>query len=116
VSSSISPQSEYTIKLLDDNEIAMCVTTSSKISVKVVKQSSYTNSYDFSDLTFHVLHHNGYRLGIIEVVKLQDNSVTYQLLYLVPQSDFDTPKYYSNVSLFTELSKKISECLLFASR
>jgi hypothetical protein len=107
VSSRISPQSEYMIKLLSGNEIVRCITTNSKMSVKVVKQPSPADSYDFPDLRFHVLHHNGYQVGVIEAVKLQNNSVTYQLLHLVPESDFDTPKYYSNISLFTDLSKKL---------
>jgi hypothetical protein len=76
------------------------------MSVRVVNQPSHSDSYDFPDLKFHMLDYNENRVGIIEVVKLQDNSVTYQLLYLAPESNFDTPKYYSNVSLFTELSKK----------
>jgi hypothetical protein len=106
VSSSISPQSEYTIKLLSGNEIAKCVATGSKMLVREMKQPSHTDSCDFPDLRFHVLHHNENRVEIIEAVKLQNNSITYQLLHLAPQSNLNTPKYHSNLILFTKLSKK----------
>jgi hypothetical protein len=71
-----------------------------------MERSSHTDSYDIPDLRFHVLHHYKDNVGIIEAVKSQDNSVTYHLVHLVPKSDFHTPKYYSYIDLFIELSKK----------
>jgi hypothetical protein len=106
LSTSISPQGDFTIKVLNSNDIAIYNVTS-KQNVDLVNQQLSNINYDFPNLQFYALYHGRHRIGIIEAVREKTNSVIYNLLYLYPAPD--PINYYNNISLYNELSKKVQD-------
>jgi hypothetical protein len=104
LSRSISPQGDFTIKVLNSNDVVIYNVTS-KQNVNLVNQPLSIINCDFPNLHFQTLNHSKYRIGIIEAVRGKSNFVIYHLLYLYP-----TPvpiNYYNNISLYNGLSKKV---------
>jgi hypothetical protein len=90
--------------LENGNIISRCNVTSTDLSVKEVKHPKPSDSYDFPNLSFHMLYHNRDLIGIIELVG-NEVAATFQHVLLAPESLFP-PNYYSSIKLFTELSRK----------
>jgi hypothetical protein len=78
--------------------------------VKEVKHPNPTDSYDFPDLSFHVLYHHQNLVGIIELIG-NEEYVIFHLVHLAPESLFG-PNYFSSIKLFTELSRKFEHNII----
>jgi hypothetical protein len=106
LSTSISPQADFTINVLNGNDVVI-YNVNSKQNVDVVNQPLSKINCDFPNLQFHTLYHSKYRIGIIEAIRWKSDYDIYHLLYL-----YRTPvpiNYYNNRSLYEELSKKVQD-------
>jgi hypothetical protein len=80
---SISPQGDFTIKVLNDND-GVIYNVTSKQNVNLVNQPLSSINCDFPNLQFYPLYHSKHRIGIIEAVRWKSNSIIYHILYLNP--------------------------------